>query len=193
MGSKSLKTKEKILQCALEAFATAPYDAVSVRAIARRADVDPALIHNYFGSKEKLFTTAVSTQADNVYTLEGIEEIPSDQLGYEIVRRVDQAMCSPAAGVLRAIMLRCLSTDPAYGRAIFEQYSLRTLSNVLQGNVDHPQQRAALILSQLSGMIFLRHTLQVEPLANLTIEDVVRRIGGAVQFYLDADFFDELK
>ena len=52
-------TREAILTAAREAFAERGYDAASIRAIATRAGVDPALVHHYFGAKEQLFLAAM--------------------------------------------------------------------------------------------------------------------------------------
>ncbi|MCL2585930.1 MAG: TetR/AcrR family transcriptional regulator, partial [Streptosporangiales bacterium] len=49
------QTREEILAVARGRFAERGYDAASLRAIAAEAEVDPALVIHYFGSKEKLF------------------------------------------------------------------------------------------------------------------------------------------
>ena len=54
-------TKQSILEAARTVFAEAGYDKASVRAIAATAQVDPALIHHYFGTKEKLFLAAMNS------------------------------------------------------------------------------------------------------------------------------------
>ena len=51
-------TREIILDVAEELFAIQGFHGVSIRDIARRADVNSALIHYYFTSKVELFETA---------------------------------------------------------------------------------------------------------------------------------------
>jgi AcrR family transcriptional regulator len=53
------RTRAAILAAARSAFAARGYDAVSVRAVAREAGVDPALVHRFYGSKEELFVAAM--------------------------------------------------------------------------------------------------------------------------------------
>ena len=48
-----------ILAAAREEFAGKGYAAASVRGIARSAEVDPALVHHYFGTKEQVFVAAM--------------------------------------------------------------------------------------------------------------------------------------
>jgi AcrR family transcriptional regulator len=54
------QTRAAILEAARAAFAERGYDAVSVRAVAREAGVDPALVHRFYGSKEELFVAAMA-------------------------------------------------------------------------------------------------------------------------------------
>ena len=53
-----------ILAAARTEFAGKGYDGASIRAIAARADVDPALVHHYFGSKEQVFVAAMAVPFD---------------------------------------------------------------------------------------------------------------------------------
>src|SRR5215475_9583491 len=52
-------TREAILFAARHRFGEVGYDAASIRAIAADAGVDPALVHHFFGTKERLFAAAM--------------------------------------------------------------------------------------------------------------------------------------
>ncbi|HRH21546.1 MAG TPA: TetR family transcriptional regulator [Brevundimonas sp.] len=52
-------TRDSILDAARDQFAQRSYEDVSLRAIARGAGIDVALIARYFGSKEELFADAL--------------------------------------------------------------------------------------------------------------------------------------
>jgi AcrR family transcriptional regulator len=52
-------TREAILESARAVFAEHGYDRATIRLIAGRAGVDPALVHHYYGSKERLFAAAM--------------------------------------------------------------------------------------------------------------------------------------
>jgi len=56
-------TREVILTAAGELFAELGFERTTMRAVAARADVDPALIHHYFGNKEGL----VKAMIDSVF------------------------------------------------------------------------------------------------------------------------------
>ena len=55
--------KEIIISTAMKLFAQKGFEGTSVREIASGADVNPAMISYYFGSKEKLFENLVEDKA----------------------------------------------------------------------------------------------------------------------------------
>src|SRR3989442_1811265 len=57
-------TRAEILAAAREAFVEEGYVRPSLRSIARRAGVDPALVHHYFKGKPDLFTEALKLGRD---------------------------------------------------------------------------------------------------------------------------------
>src|SRR5216684_3236324 len=55
---RSDRTKAAILTAAREHFAASGYERATIRAIARKAAIDAAMVMRYFGTKEKLFAAA---------------------------------------------------------------------------------------------------------------------------------------
>ena len=52
-------TRAELLDAARAEFAERGYDGATVRVIADRAGVDPAMVNHWFGGKEALFTAAL--------------------------------------------------------------------------------------------------------------------------------------
>lgn len=52
--------RDALLAMAFDEFANKPYDNVSLRALARKADVSDSLLNHYFGSKERLWQAVVA-------------------------------------------------------------------------------------------------------------------------------------
>src|SRR6185436_3436569 len=69
-------TRERILVSARELFARNGIDNTSIRAIATDADVDPALVHHYFGTKTQLFAAAIHIPIDPMQIIGPLREIP---------------------------------------------------------------------------------------------------------------------
>jgi TetR/AcrR family transcriptional regulator len=57
-------TAEKILQAAIDLFATNDFNGVSIKTIAQRSGVNSALISYYFGGKQKLYQEALDICTD---------------------------------------------------------------------------------------------------------------------------------
>lgn len=59
----------EILDAALEVLAHREVSQTSITEIAERADSSPALVHHYFGSKDRLAATALSRAADELVSM----------------------------------------------------------------------------------------------------------------------------
>lgn len=63
MATKGERTRQRLLECAIAAFAASGYQATSVSAIARAAGVTPAAAYAHFPAKTALFEAAVDADA----------------------------------------------------------------------------------------------------------------------------------
>ena len=57
-------TRAALLEAARAEFAERGYEGATVRVIAERAGVDPAMVNHWFGGKEALFTAALDMPLD---------------------------------------------------------------------------------------------------------------------------------
>ncbi len=76
-------TREHILQAAYRVLTEQGYDATTIKAIAREAEVAPGLLHYYFANKDELLVE-VLRDISNRYTenmRSVMERLPADQLG----------------------------------------------------------------------------------------------------------------
>jgi AcrR family transcriptional regulator len=63
LGTKGDRTRQRILELAVQRFAADGYRRTSVSDIARDADLTPAAVYAYFANKEALFQAAVDADA----------------------------------------------------------------------------------------------------------------------------------
>ncbi len=75
------ETRAQILDSARRAFSQNGFRRTTVRSIAAAADVDPAMIHHHFGSKEQLFAAAIALPIDPVQVLGPVHTSPTEHLG----------------------------------------------------------------------------------------------------------------
>lgn len=90
--------REALLHAAREFFSRRDFRAVSLREIAARAGVNPAMVHYYFGDKEGLYVAMVEGSIATV--LDQLPSLPEDPQGPADLR-----------GFLRAYV-RLLASDP---------------------------------------------------------------------------------
>ncbi|ACR18193.1 TetR family transcriptional regulator [Corynebacterium kroppenstedtii] len=193
LGAKALETKERIAHTAVEMFSQRGFANTSVRAIAREAGVDQALLHKYFGSKKELFAACVSARARTLYHVEEFAHWPVEQLGKKIALNVDRALSSPEGNVMLAIMRSILDEseagphDPNSGISTKLVPQLEALvrrahaAPLPEGEVTL---RATLVLSQLAGALITRHILRLPAFTALSSDEVAATIGPTLQRYL---------
>lgn len=181
-------TREDILWAAREAFAETGYDRATIRDIAARAGVDAALVHHYFGTKERLFVAAVRFPVDPEVIVRSISEGPPEELGARLADTFLSAWEDPESGPALEALIRGAITNPDVGelvRQFFGMFVLRRVGGALEGVVDPGEfpRRASLVASQLFGLAVTRHLMGVEPLASMPRGDVVAFVAPTLQRY----------
>ena len=182
------KTREAILDAARAGFADQGFNATSVRAIAARAGVDPALVHHYFGTKDELFAAAMELPVDPAAVLPALIEPGLDGLGERLVRFFLSVWDQPAPRARIQGVLRSALTHEA-AAALLRDFVSRQILGRVAAAVDKPdaELRASLVGSQLVGLGLLRYLVGVEPLASADGETVVAAVAPTVQRYLTGD------
>jgi AcrR family transcriptional regulator len=182
-------TRAVILEAAREEFGARGYAATSLRAVARRAGVDPALVHHYFGSKDKLFLAAVDAPADPAELLPTILSAPQNQLGAAVVRMALHVWDGPMRPAGLALLRSAVSNEwtAKLLREFLVSRVLRKVVSTLGYDPDVRAARASLVASQLIGLVMTRYVLKLEPLASASHDTIVAAIGPNVQRYLTGD------
>lgn len=178
-------TRGHILDVAKAEFARLGYDGASVRGIARVADVDPALVHHYFGSKEGLFTAALRLPFEPGAELPAMLQGDPAGLGERFARMFLRIWSDPSFRESMLAMLRSATTSEQ-GATMLREFVSRTLLARVADAVGTPDAplRANVATAQLVGIAMLRYVVRVEPLASASEEDVVALVAPALQRYL---------
>jgi AcrR family transcriptional regulator len=188
-------TREAILESARRQFAERGYGGATIRAIAAGAEVDPALVHHYYGNKERLFAAAMELP---VVPGEVISDIltklvhePGQSVGEQMVRSALAMWERPdVQGAFRAQLRSALTSEQAAAslREFITEAILRPVASVASGT--DPQRtpfRASLVGSQMLGLALTRYMLQVGPIAAASPEELAVAIGPTVDRYLTGD------
>ena len=177
---------ERILEAARQSFATEGWAGTSMRAVARVADVDPALVHYYFADKEALLQASLTPPTAFIEQVAGAAASPIEQRGEACIRAIVAAWRDEhSATVLRSLLLTASHVPQAMNvlRTVISQVLVGVTAEGLSG--EDRALRATAVTSQMVGLALLRYVWKIEPLASLPEEQLVDLMGPNIQRYLN--------
>lgn len=177
-------TRAALVEAARVEFTERGFEGATVRAIAQRANVDPAMVNHWFGGKEGLFVAAMEFPLDPEKILRSVLDGDPERSAERILRTFLSAWDAEGGGALAALMRSVASQAKAaqmmreiIGRVIFG----RIVSSVA---ADQLELRAALCATQIAGLALIRYVIRLEPLASAEHDTVVTAIAPNLQRYL---------
>lgn len=178
-------SRERIIAAAVDEFGEHGYDGSTIRSIATRAGVDPALVHHYFGTKADLFAEAVGIPLRPDIDVPGIVAGPRDGVGERVVRYVLEGFEQPEIR-RRGVMLMRTAIGSRLTTPLLAGYLARELVGKIAKQLGVPDAdlRATLVASQIGGLLLTRYVLKLPPIASASVDDLVARVGPTVQRYL---------
>src|SRR6201991_921544 len=178
----------RILSAARDEFAQYGWAGTTIRAVARAADVDPALVYHYFGSKEALLDAATNPPPRWLENVTKTWTTPVDELGAALLRLMLGAWADEEIG---PVLLASLQT------AAHEQSTREKLRSVVEGSLMGVSQlgvderdrlvRSGLIASQIMGLAMTRYVWKIEPLASMTEDEIVAAVAPNLQHYIEGE------
>ncbi|GAA3051598.1 TetR family transcriptional regulator [Streptomyces olivoverticillatus] len=171
--------RERILAAARAEFARHGYDKASIRGIAKGAGVDPALVHHYFGPKEKIFAAAVEVdfapalEAPAVVVASGREQVGQRLTSFFLQLWEDPVSREPLLAIVRS----AVANETA--ATVFRDLVSSRLMLRIADELDVPEAglRSELAAAQLVGVTMLRYVIKVEPLASADLDQVVALVA----------------
>jgi len=181
-------TRERILDSARNLFARNGIDKTSIRAIAKDAGVDPALVHHYFGTKTQLFAAAIHMPIDPMDVIGPLREVPVEQLGSTLPSILlslwDSEMGKGFIAELRSLLA---GNDVTLIRSFLQE----VITAEVGSRVDNPpgsgQIRVQFVASQLVGVVMARYILELDPFKSLPVEQIAETIAPNIQRYLTGE------
>lgn len=180
-----------IVAAAAALFARDGYDGTSMRAVARAAGVDPALVRHYFAHKADLFAEAVAAPMRPDRIVAAALAGPREHVGENLVRSIVTTLDQPGASDK---VLRVLHTalGQEFAARMLRQFVMREVLRRLAKHLgeDDAELRASFAASQVVGLVVARYGVRIEPLASAPVDEVVKRIGPVVQWHLTGAVVD---
>jgi AcrR family transcriptional regulator len=178
----------RILTAARDAFADTGFAGTTIRSVARAADVDPALVYHYFGSKEGLLDAATNPPQRWLENVAKTWATPVPELGAALLRLMLGAWADDEIGpVLRSVLQT--AAHEASTREKLRRVVESSLMGVSQLGADARDRavRSGLISSQIMGLAMMRYIWQIEPVASMSDDELVAAIAPNLQRYIEGD------
>jgi AcrR family transcriptional regulator len=168
----------RVLEVARRRFLADGYQGVTMRSIAAEAGVDVALVSYFFGSKKGLFGAALALSANPPEVL--LRALPGDpaRLPERVLRSLVDTWDDPAHGDPLRVMVHGAFQDPELARLLKEVLEREIIDRVAEyiGGAG-ARYRAAAFATQLSGVILARYILALDPVATMTVDELVRQLA----------------
>jgi AcrR family transcriptional regulator len=171
------RTRQQILDVARRRFLAEGYQAVTLRSVATEVGVDVALVSYHFGSKKGLFGAALGLAANPPEVMAAA--LPGDPAGLpeRVLRALLAAWDDPQRGAQLRLLVGAATQEPDLARLLTEvlqREMFGRLADTLPG--PHAAQRAAAFGTQLAGVVFARYVLRLEPVASLSVDELIRHL-----------------
>lgn len=167
---------------AKDLFMSQGYGRTSLRAVARAADVDPALISYHFGSKQGLFAAAMALTAGPSAVLDAALQGDPVTAPERVLTAIMEVWEHPETGDPLRAMAAAAMRDEATMQALREYIAAGIGSRIVEflGGPD-ARREAAAFQAVIVGLVLGRYIVRVEPLASMTPREVVAQLAPTVQ------------
>ncbi|MGD0602740.1 MAG: TetR family transcriptional regulator [Streptosporangiaceae bacterium] len=174
-------TRAAIIDAARAVFLEHGYNEATIRSVARRAEVDPALIYHYFTDKPTLYVSTLDLPADPRAIMKEVQLSTASPGARLVDRFLAQWETGPGVpGQSFVTMAQAISSSPQAARSLREFLMDRVWSPRAEEGED-ARWRMVLISSQLMGLAWSRYIMRVEPLASAPRHEVAERLGPALE------------
>jgi AcrR family transcriptional regulator len=178
----------RIVAAARDEFAENGWAGTTIRAVARTADVDPALVYHYFGSKEGLLDAATNPPQKWLESVAEVWTTPVDQLGRALITLLLASWADDEIGPTLRAILQTAAHEPSTREKLRRvvEGSLMGVSK-LGSNEQDRLVRSGLIGSQMMGFALMRYIWKIEPIASMTDDEAIAAIAPNLQHYVNGD------
>lgn len=187
MGQEKLPARDRILECSRTLFSEHSFDKVSLRDIARQAEVSVALIVKHFQNKEHLFAETIDFATSSAALFSG----PFAELGRTAVTETLTAPSTAHYSIARAISVA--NGQPGSLEAIGNRIKTDILQVLAQRIADEapnpnpkPELRAQAVMSMLVGLSVMRRFGDTD-FDSYAFAELVSYYGAQVQDILNGD------
>ena len=178
----------RIVAAARDEFADHGWAGTTIRAVARAADVDPALVYHYFGSKEGLLDAATNPPQKWLENVAKVWTTPIEKLGAALIALLLASWADEEVGPTLRAILQTAAHEPATREKLRRvvEGSLMGVSGLGSDERDRLI-RSGLVSSQMMGFALMRYVWKIEPIASMTEQEAIAAITPNLQHYVSGE------
>lgn len=175
-------TRDRIATEARQSFATHGFERTTIRDVAGAADVTPALVMHYFGSKERLFVETMAIPFDPAPAVATLLAAERSQLGLRLAAFLLDAFDDPQSRAVLLGRIRAAVGSPDAAALVREKITGELIGPLSRSlGVDEPDLRAGLASTALMGFAVTRFIVEIDAVAALTRERAEAYLGRQLQ------------
>ena len=184
-------TRAALLDAARVEFTKRGFDGATVRAIAQRAGMDPAMVNHWFGGKDGLFVAALQLPVNPEEIIRRVLDGDPDHAAERVLRTFLSVWDANGGGALTALVRSVASHEDA-ARMMREFVSRVVFGRIISAVApDQFELRTALCGTQITGLAMVRYVIRLEPLASADHDTVVAAIAPNLQRYLTGALWNQ--
>jgi AcrR family transcriptional regulator len=150
--------------------------------VAAQADIDPALVMRYFGSKDGLFAAAASFDLH----LPDLRGEPRALRGRRLAEHFAKVWKAAETGFNgMAILLRTAATNEGARERIYAIFLEQVRPTIAAVASDHPDERAALIAAHIFGFAYCRFVIELPEMTAIPVPALIAQLASSIQRCLD--------
>ncbi len=181
----SSTSRDEILRAANDLFSRDGYESTSVRAIARRAGVDPGLIRHFFADKTALFLAAAQIDFDPRVLVRRLAAGGRAGMGERMLATVLPIWESPLWSGLVAVAKRQPKLMIIFAQVIVEAITDAAEQTLAELPPAERKVRVAMLHSTMAGLFATRYLVEAEPIASLPRAVIIKRWAPLLQHIID--------
>jgi AcrR family transcriptional regulator len=169
-------------------FSRESYARGSVRAVAREAHVDPALVRHYFSTKSELFVEAMRPPIDLGAHTERIAAGDPALVGTRVMTFFVEVWDDPVRGPRIVALMRAALEHAEVAEFVRDLIVVGVIQPVATAvGAKDPARAAITAASLVFGVAMMRHAAHMEPLASEPAESLIARFGPILTSLLRED------
>ena len=175
-------TRDRIATEARLSFGTHGFERTTIRDVAAAADVNPALVMHYFGSKERLFVDTMVIPFDPAPVVTTLLDGERSTLGRRLAAFLLDAFEDPRSRAVLLGRIRAAVGSPDAAALVREKITGELIGPLSRSlGVDEPDLRAGLASTALMGFAVTRFIVAIDAVAALTRERAEAYLGRQLQ------------